>query len=279
MLTNTLERVDGAGRPNSLIRELREHGRDTVAMHYQTVVGVVAYMRRNLAEPLDVKTLSRVAAMSRFHFIRTFAEVTGITPGHFVSCLRIERAKQLLLETPEDVTEICMAVGYSSLGSFSSTFTDLVGLPPSKYRQLNREFNLHCFQARAAAFLEAQLHRSGPFLAGRIEASEHHQGLAFVGVYKSGVPEGLPESGTIVLTLGEYRIPRPQRSSFHLLAVLLPPGAFNPRAKVTESIENVASARVLEFNSNCDRLPTLTMRRLKTTDPPILVDLSLLLQH
>lgn len=89
---------------------------------------------RRYAEPLDLDVLAAEAGVSKYHFLRCFASVYGMTPARYVSERRIERAQDLLRATNLTVTEICMLVGFASLGSFSARFTDLVGMTPSAYQ-------------------------------------------------------------------------------------------------------------------------------------------------
>jgi transcriptional regulator GlxA family with amidase domain len=92
-------------------------------------------MDRAYAEPLDVPTLARIACVSQAHFIRTFRATFGETPNRYLQRRRVERAMFLLRETERSVTDICMDVGFSSLGTFSRVFRDIVGEPPTVYRQ------------------------------------------------------------------------------------------------------------------------------------------------
>ena len=91
-------------------------------------------MDRDYAQPLDVPALARAALMSPGHFSRSFRAAFGETPYSYLMTRRIERAKALLRRGDLSVTEVCFAVGCSSLGSFSSRFTELVGEAPSTYR-------------------------------------------------------------------------------------------------------------------------------------------------
>jgi AraC-like DNA-binding protein len=91
-------------------------------------------MDRDYAQPLDVATLARVALMSTAHFARQFRATYGETPYAYLMTRRIERAKALLRRGDMTVTEVCLAVGCSSLGSFSARFTELVGETPTAYR-------------------------------------------------------------------------------------------------------------------------------------------------
>jgi AraC-like DNA-binding protein len=91
-------------------------------------------MDREYAKPLDVPALARVALMSPGHFSRSFRDAYGETPYSYLMTRRIERAKALLRRGDLSVTEVCFEVGCTSLGSFSSRFTELVGESPSAYR-------------------------------------------------------------------------------------------------------------------------------------------------
>src|SRR5262249_36089117 len=90
---------------------------------------------RAYAEPLDVEALARDAHMSAGHFSREFKLAYGESPYSYLMTRRIERAMALLLRGDLSVTEVCFAVGCSSLGTFSTRFTELVGMPPSAYRR------------------------------------------------------------------------------------------------------------------------------------------------
>jgi AraC-like DNA-binding protein len=91
-------------------------------------------MDRDYAEPLDVPALARDAFMSAGHFSRSFRAAFGETPYSYLMTRRIERAKALLRRGDLTVTEVCFAVGCTSLGSFSSRFNELVGESPSAYQ-------------------------------------------------------------------------------------------------------------------------------------------------
>jgi AraC-like DNA-binding protein len=91
-------------------------------------------MDREYARPLDVAALARTALMSSAHFSRQFRAAYGETPYGYLMTRRIERAKALLRRGGMSVTEVCMEVGCTSLGSFSTRFTQLVGETPTAYR-------------------------------------------------------------------------------------------------------------------------------------------------
>jgi AraC-like DNA-binding protein len=89
---------------------------------------------RDYTLPLDVPRLAAIAHVSDAHFIRSFKLTFGETPHRYLQRRRIERAMYLLRATDRTVTDICMTVGFSSLGTFSRTFADVVGESPSQFR-------------------------------------------------------------------------------------------------------------------------------------------------
>jgi AraC-like DNA-binding protein len=91
-------------------------------------------MDRAYAEPLNVPAVAAVAHVSEAHFIRTFRAVFGETPNRYLQRRRVERSMFLLRETDRRVTDICLDVGFTSLGTFSRLFREIVGEPPSRYR-------------------------------------------------------------------------------------------------------------------------------------------------
>jgi AraC-like DNA-binding protein len=91
-------------------------------------------MDRAYAQPLDVRSVAAVAHVSPAHFIRSFRAVFGETPHRYLQRRRVERSMFLLRETERSVTDVCFDVGFTSLGTFSSTFRRIVGETPSAYR-------------------------------------------------------------------------------------------------------------------------------------------------
>lgn len=102
-----------------LLPHLRQ-ARDHVDRHYETA--------------MDLDVLARVAGVSKFHFVRSFQATYGETPMRYLTRRRIERAQDLLRAANLTVTEVCMLVGFASLGSFSSRFREMVGESPTVYR-------------------------------------------------------------------------------------------------------------------------------------------------
>jgi transcriptional regulator GlxA family with amidase domain len=92
-------------------------------------------MDRRYAEPIDLDTLAGIAGLSKYHFLRLFRITYGRTPAAYLSERRVERAQDLLRTSNLTVTEVCFAVGFASLGSFSSRFSSVTGETPSDFQK------------------------------------------------------------------------------------------------------------------------------------------------
>ncbi len=90
-------------------------------------------------EAISIRSIARASGFTHFHFIRLFKAVFGETPHQYRSRAQIEKAKDLLVLTELSVTDVCMAVGFSSLGSFSALFSRRVGMSPSEFQRRNRQ--------------------------------------------------------------------------------------------------------------------------------------------
>jgi AraC-like DNA-binding protein len=115
------------------------------------------HLDRHFAEPFDLDHLAALAGLSRFHFLRSFAMTYNTTPAAYLAGRRIERAQALLRSANLTVTEVCHLVGYSSLGSFSARFREIVGESPSE------------FQRRYAAAGNPRIPGCYVFMAGLVE--------------------------------------------------------------------------------------------------------------
>lgn len=118
-------------------------------------------MDRSYAQPLDIPALARIACVSEAHFIRTFRATFGETPHRYLQRRRVERSMFLLRETRRAVTEICFDVGFTSPGTFSRTFREIVGESPTSYRKGAKTLPVPtCFAmawTRPSSFGEAEI--------------------------------------------------------------------------------------------------------------------------
>jgi AraC family transcriptional regulator len=105
----------------------------------RAVEQAIRYMRERYSEPLSLSDIARSATLSRSHFLRVFKEATGVTPGQYLTAVRIHEAKRMVVATTMSVSDVSLAVGYNSLGSFTKRFTHTVGVSPGKFRGLARQ--------------------------------------------------------------------------------------------------------------------------------------------
>src|SRR5258705_4295602 len=136
-------------------------------------------MDRAYAEPLDVRAVAAVAHISEAHFSRSFRAVFGETPHRYLQRRRVERSMFLLRETDRSVTDICFDVGFTSRGTFSRTFREIVGQPPSDYRVGHEPMVApNCFQLWATRPVVAAggVRRSSSFGDAAPSAAPQHEG-------------------------------------------------------------------------------------------------------
>jgi AraC family transcriptional regulator len=252
------------------------HRPNTVEANQASVERAILHMKQHIDEPLDLDGIAQIAAVSKFHFVRVFDQVTGITPHYFLACLRMQRAKEILQNSDTSITDVCLAVGYTSLGTFSRTFSELVGVSPQEFRALPRRISAKQFATAIWRYSAARKIFSGPPLEGVVEGSRAPRGFTFVGTFIRGVPQGVPYSGTVLVAGGRFRIERPTMPEFHLMAALVPFTASLTEMAANLPISMVASLRVQNGMISESNKPRLRLRPLRTTDPPIVLALQAL---
>lgn len=168
-------------------------------------------MQENLGDELTVDDLARAAMFSKFHFTRVFQRVTGVTPGRFLSALRVQHAKGLLLSTSMNVADISVRVGYNSIGTFSSRFTRSVGMPPTAYRRCGGV-------VRSLQANPVETDRAAGMVSGSISTdSSVYLDTVFVGLFRSRIPEGLPARCTIEQGSGGFLLDKVPDGDWYLL--------------------------------------------------------------
>lgn len=175
-------------------------------------------IRDRYEEPLSLDDLARSAMISKFHFLRTFRRVTGVTPGRFLSAVRINEAKHLLSTTTLSVAEISVQVGYGSLGTFTRRFTECVGLSPTAYRRVAQGEPLP-----AEGESRAPHDRPAGSLSGTIRAVPRADSPVLVGVFDSPVPRGRPVISELVQEPGPWRLDPVPVGRWYVLAAAIGP--------------------------------------------------------
>lgn len=235
----------------------------------KAVLRAIETMHDRLGEQLTVDDMARAAMFSKFHFTRMFQRVTGVSPGRFLSALRLQRAKELLVSTPMNVADISVTVGYNSVGTFSSRFSRSVGMPPTVFRQragYAHEIRADADSARLSdVSLSCEVHP-----AGRDENT-----LTFVGLFPERVPEGRPIRCAVLRESRHITFNHAPLGRWFLLAQSVtadrcPPGrcrdhADRPVAVATSGPITVRPGRPISTE--------LVLRPGRALDPPVLLAL------
>ncbi len=250
----------------------------TLAAHTQAVEHAIQTMHSHLHEVLTLEDLASVACLSPSYFTRVFHRLIGIPPGEFLLALRFQAARRLLLTTPLSVTDICFEVGYSSLGSFTSRFTHLVGLSPRLLRQ-----RAHAFEPLAREPAErfpttpSSMQRNNALL-GHISAPATFRGTIYVGLFTSPIPQGRPVCCTRLNSSGWYLLNGMADGVYHLRAAAFPVAAdlhssLLPGEKML--LGNNANPLVIHHGQVLGD-PDLVLHSPRLTDPPLVMGLPLL---
>lgn len=251
-----------------------------LSTHAEAILRTLGYMRSNLADPIDVAGLADLALMSQFHFLRTFREVTGVTPGQFLAALRVAAAKRMLIACDHPILDVCFEVGYTSLGSFTTRFTRMVGLAPGRFRQLGR-----AFYADLEAMLEVVASCPVPdgcqVLDADVERSPRDR-VVFAGLFDVPVPQGRPLSCAVVLDsdASHFRLALPNEGTVFLFAVAMSAESSPLDILIGgEAVTGVAGSGPLEIGDDPIPRQSLHLHPRRPFDPPILLALPLLLHE
>lgn len=176
----------------------------------------VQRMHENLSEAHPLPSLARSALLSPFHFHRVFRQRTASTPARFLAALRMAEAKRLLANTSMNVTDICMHVGYSSLGTFTTQFTRLVGMSPRRFRRLIEPVADQSIDTMFATMRPALTAPAVVQVTAAVTGGPAGAALALVGCFPSGIPQEQPAACSVVpvpsiasfgnLTDGDYQV-------------------------------------------------------------------------
>ncbi|MFE9656158.1 helix-turn-helix domain-containing protein [Micromonospora sp. NPDC006431] len=223
-------------------------------------------MQENLADQLTVDDMAKTALFSKFHFTRIFQRATGVSPGRFLSALRLQQAKRLLRSTSLSVADVSLRVGYSSVGTFSSRFTRSVGLSPTTFRRLGG-FTTHVPIADGHAVAD----RPGGTVRGRITgAPGMPANRVFVGMFPQRIPEGRPVQCRILDTPGQFTLDPVPVGAWHLLAHSVGPDEEKvPAADATW----VGSIGPLLITRHRSLEVDLSLQPMRIVDPPVLLAL------
>lgn len=272
---DTLDQAFNSG-PSSACRE------DTLASHRRAVERVITSARERLCEPISLHDMSRVAYLSAFHFNRVFHQITGLPPNKFISALRLDEAKRLLLNTNLSITDVCFEVGYNSLSTFTRLFTQRVGLGPREFRYLAERITPGSVESLCAHYAElngrATLRAEG--IQGFVDSPKPTEGPIFVGLFPAHIPQSRPVGGVLLTSAGAFHIAPVPDGTYHLLAAALPPLADTIGYLLPDSANLLVGAGngpVIVRQGRASGPISISLRPMALTDPPLLISLPFLL--
>lgn len=245
----------------------------------RAVEQVIEDIHENYGEELCIDDLARTAMYSKFHFTRIFQRVTGLTPGRFLSAVRLQKAKQLLTSTSHTVTDISHMVGYTSVGTFSSRFAYSVGVPPRTYRRLGGLRPWRSFTNRRTAGAPRINAPTRSTVRGTISFAETVcAGPLFVGLFPTRIPQGEPVRCTIVESTGQYLLDDVPPGTWHAMACC-PQGRTDvPGADLRAADDGCRGMAVgyhgpITVHPGVARIADLELRPMCPIDPPVLLAL------
>lgn len=229
------------------------------------VRAAIELMREDLSRFTEVRQIARELHYSQFYFQRAFRRGTGITPGHYLSALRVQRAKEMLAETALPVVQVAMTVGYQSQAAFTKAFAERVGMTPGRFRRLVDDA-----AGRRLRDLSVDLDPPAAGVAACVVAPDGQDSgdrMCFLGEFPSGLPSGVPTAVSLTRTSTLVVPGRPD--SRQVLAASYPMGS-----DVTDLLLGGPGALVGQGltagGSDEERLPEMVLRSPGAGDPPVL---------
>ena len=228
-------------------------------------------------EKITTRDLARNAGYSTYHFIRIFKDVTGISPRHFLSALRIEKGKQMLADSySPSIVKTSLETGFQSVGTFSTTFKNSVGVSPKTFlgsmNFLHSFMNTHSFQE------DMEENFIKPAVICHLEVPDQFQGIVFAGLFPEPIPESRPVVGTALKPATKKCIfSKVSPGIYYLLSAAIS-WSINPKDYflLSKSLRGKSEHPIHVLEDSIIEV-SVRLREPIPFDPPILVNLPLLL--
>lgn len=238
----------------------------------------IATMRAHLGDDLHLEALARSVWLSPFHFHRVFQRITDTTPARFLTAARIAEAKRLLAAGSDSVTDICMRIGYASLGTFTSQFARMVGVSPGRFRRAAGD--LAGVPLRAA--LRQPPDRQPAQVTITVAGGPAGGATVVVGLFASNIPQGRPAACAVAETPATVRLGGLPDGVYYPMAL-----AFDETVTATDAMVatdpdgrwQVAAAPApirIGGDGGAPHEVELRLRPHRSTDPPVVVAVPLL---
>jgi AraC family transcriptional regulator len=243
---------------------------------------VIEYIHHHIDEPLPLSQLARHVAYSQYHFTRIFKEGIGLSPLYYVSSLRLQKAKELLLRTNLSVRDIALEIGQQSLGTFTTRFTERIGVTPSDFRNSmlqadNHLRSLQKFNQWPVSILTTDQNAS---VQGTVQSAIPFEGVILVGLFPKPIPEGLPLYGTILSSPGDFCMTDVKPGTYYLMATSVPWGMQAMDFLLPHTtLRNRSKEPIIVDPYSSVPHQQVSLHPPRPDDPPILISLPLLMNR
>jgi len=242
----------------------------------------INYIHQHIDEPISLSQLASHVAYSPFHFARIFKEKIGLPPLYYVSSLRLQRAKDLLVSTNLNVRDIGLEIGQQSLGTFTTRFTERVGMAPSQFRDSQNQINNYLYTLKKFNDWDPLILTTNQLnnVKGTVQSEVPFNGFILIGLFKKPIPEGLPLYGTLLNSLDEFSFMNVKPGTYYIMAT-----ALSWEIQTTELLLPYTTLRAWSrtpINVGLHSLvphQNLTLHKPGLSDPPILISLPLLIHN
>ena len=247
---------------------------------YEEINEAILYIQENIHQSISLDEIANHVAYSPYHFSRLFKKQTGISPLYYVSSLRIQKAKEMLLKTNLTVRDIGLEIGQQSLGTFTTRFTERVGQSPAQFRNSIVEAD-HQLEALKilSAWNPVRTEKHVHVVKGTVQAEVPFHGVIFIGLFQKSIPEGLPVYGTVLSSLGDYSFTNVKPGKYYLMTT-----AISWETKATDILLPHTTLRarsidpIIVQNGTPLYQQNITLRGRRIDDPPILISLPILMK-
>lgn len=248
------------------------------------IIDILTYIKEHLSDEMTIEEVATHFGYSKYHFSREFKKHTGFSASDYLSSLKIEQAKQELLKKDHSITESSFDVGYSSLGTFSTTFTKKTGLSPREYKVqveslygLTKEYEQLTPSDLHYASGKQPLEDTNQLTVHLHYPEEKNPAITFVGLFNRPIPNHKPIVGTALTTQSTHTFTHIPDGTYYLLACTIektknPLKYFVLNDSLRGKVENP-----LSFPNDSLKEVALTLREPLPEDPPILINLPKLL--
>jgi len=244
----------------------------SAAARVVAVTTVIEMMTDQPDRPLALDDMGRATHLSPWYFNRVFREITGLPPRRFQTALRMAAAKRLLLTSALSVSDVCLEVGYRSLGTFVTHFRELVGVSPGTLRGL-ADVPLPPVPAAGDPQSGGAWRGATATVAGSLSASDDVPRVIFLGLFAYPCPQGVPRACAILGGPGAFRIGAVPPGRHHLAAAALPRSG-DPQSYLLPEDADVLVATGgpgVTARPGATEVRHLRLRPKRATDPPLLL--------